>query len=142
MGIPEQRMSEYVDEDFFRPSGFLFEAISIDLFVCLCVLAVEVITVHIGMIVCMVKYRLYRNRYQSLKDLKKFKDFVTKEIPIPAETMDQEMQTDETCFEDNGYLPIVGKTPDPVVITKELDSMPQLEGQESSIVLAEQPPNY
>ena len=21
--------------------------------------------------------------------------------------MDQEMQTDETCFEDNGYLPIV-----------------------------------
>ena len=56
-----------------RPTGFLFEAISIDLFVCLCILAVEVISVHIGMIVCMVKYRLYRNRYQSLKDLKKFK---------------------------------------------------------------------
>ena len=38
-------------------------------------------------------------------------DFVTKEIPIPAETMDREMQTDESCFDDNGYLPIVGKPP-------------------------------
>ena len=55
-------------------------------------------------------------------------DFVTKEIPIPAETMDQEMQTDETCFEDNGYLPIVGKTPDPIVVTRE--EVTVIEGQE------------
>ena len=38
------------------------------------------------------------------------------------------MQTDETCFEDNGYLPIVGKTPDPIVVTRE--EVTVIEGQE------------
>ena len=36
----------------------------------------------------------------------------------------------------------VGKAPEPVIITKELESMPKLEGQESSILPAEEPPNY
>ena len=94
-------------EDIYSSTGFLFDAVSINLFACLCVLVLEIIIVHIIMVVCMIKYRLYRRRYQSLKDLKKFKDFVSKEIPALAETMDMEQQSDESCFENNGYLPII-----------------------------------
>ena len=68
---------------------------------------VEILVVHIIMIICMIKYRHYRRKYQSLKDLKKFKDFVAKEIPDPAETLDMEQQSDESCFENNGYLSII-----------------------------------
>ena len=32
---------------------------------------------------------------------------MAKEIPEPAETMDMEQQSDESCFENNGYLPII-----------------------------------
>ena len=78
--------------------GFLFDAISINLFICLCVLVVEILVVHIIMIVCMIKYRVYRKRYQMLKDLKKFKDFVTKDVPTPVDTMDTECQRISSKF--------------------------------------------
>ena len=60
-------------KDIITPSTFLFDAISTNLFICLCILAIEIIVAHIAMVVCMIKYRLYRRRYQSLRDLKKFK---------------------------------------------------------------------
>ena len=72
---------------------------------------------------------------------------MTKEIPIPVETMDREMQTDETCFDDNGYLPIVGKPqPEPEPHSdKPSVSIPGLEGAGESYITEtanEQPPNY
>ena len=32
---------------------------------------------------------------------------MAKEVPEPADTMDMEQQTDESCFENNGYLSII-----------------------------------
>ena len=67
----KMKMSPF--KDIITPSTFLFDAISTNLFICLCILAIEIIVAHIAMVVCMIKYRLYRRRYQSLRDLKKFK---------------------------------------------------------------------
>ena len=43
--------------DIYSSTGFLFDAVSINLFACLCVLVLEVIIVHIVMVICMIKYR-------------------------------------------------------------------------------------
>ena len=56
------------------------------------------------------------------------------------------MQTDESCFDDNGYLPIVGKPPEPQPPEgKPSESgMPALENAGESYISEanEQPPNY
>lgn len=108
-------------------ASYLLDAISIQLFVSLIILVVEVLAVHIGqeffiqkgilkksesklakgLVVCLIKFRYYRGKYQTLKDLKKFKDFVSKEVKPLVETTDSEAQSDESCFDNNGYLSII-----------------------------------
>ena len=60
-----------------------------------------------GLVVCLIKFRYYRGKYQTLKDLKKFKEFVSKEVKPLVETTDSEAQSDESCFDNNGYLSII-----------------------------------
>jgi len=88
-------------------ASYLLDAISIQLFISLIILVVEVLAVHIGLVVCLIKFRYYRGKYQTLKDLKKFKEFVSKEVKPLVETTDSEAQSDESCFDNNGYLSII-----------------------------------